>query len=575
MSPPVTSIDCHAIDEQLLDYLYEELPDTGRAEVEAHIEGCARCAAEVAAFRRVRQAARSLPVLEPAPQITTRLLEAAAGRNVVPLPLPLRSAHASSPAAAVAGEEGQPSRAATEFILAAARAQVTEASVKTPASSGAVPIAAARRRRRWLSHPGFAAAASFVVVGIGTMWFLSTNREAMMAPNVALSPSVPPEAERAEEPSPAAALAEETDVGVTTKTGAVGRGAGAAPAATAPLEERKPRGGPFGGELAKEEHAARIGSATAMPVAPAPEVASPLAAAFAKGLGSAGQGGGGGGGGGAASAGDGYLAGAAAHGRSTGQPVGKPSPSPARAPGGMGVNLHADENEALERSVTAARESAKKRDNVGADKRPASDEPAYAEAPPPKAAPRDRVWAAPPPPAPAPSVAATTPATAASGPQQRRAEARADLDDALAAEAVSPNNQRSRAANKQAPLAAFQDAKRLSCYDFLEAYRELKAAEPTHTFSARDRMQVAKCYGEVGQAEQARAEYDALRATHPELGPKIDAAQQAQVSQNNERDQVAQRKAATEAPAAAAPAKAKATRSKAAGKAAADTATTY
>ena len=62
MSAQGHSIDC--TDERLLDYLYDELSDGEREQYEEHVAGCARCAAELAAYRRVRQAARALPVEE-------------------------------------------------------------------------------------------------------------------------------------------------------------------------------------------------------------------------------------------------------------------------------------------------------------------------------------------------------------------------------------------------------------------------------------------------------------------------------------------------------------------------------
>src|SRR5439155_14415178 len=76
MSAENNSYDCAAVDERLLDYLYDELPEAEEKRIEEHLAGCPRCRAEVAGYRRVRQAARALPVAEPSPDVRRRLLEA-------------------------------------------------------------------------------------------------------------------------------------------------------------------------------------------------------------------------------------------------------------------------------------------------------------------------------------------------------------------------------------------------------------------------------------------------------------------------------------------------------------------
>src|SRR5207247_2941110 len=61
------------------------------------------------------------------------------------------------------------------------------------AAAGAPPAVAAvapRRRMplRFLRHPGFAAAASILFVGVSAAWLLTTNRRAALHPEMAMAP---------------------------------------------------------------------------------------------------------------------------------------------------------------------------------------------------------------------------------------------------------------------------------------------------------------------------------------------------------------------------------------------------
>jgi anti-sigma factor RsiW len=71
-------MQCRDTEELLIDFLYEELDQPRRAELEAHVNGCSRCTAEVASMQRTRQAMRALPSLEPSSAVTARLLHEAA-----------------------------------------------------------------------------------------------------------------------------------------------------------------------------------------------------------------------------------------------------------------------------------------------------------------------------------------------------------------------------------------------------------------------------------------------------------------------------------------------------------------
>lgn len=553
MSEPRTTIDCDALDERLLDYLYEEIPDEERRAIDAHVAGCARCAAELAAFRRVQKAARALPLEEPSPNVSARLLEAAAGRNVVPLPLFGRDGEPLG-----ADGDAEPSLQATERILAAARARVAaaaapeapaaaramamEASVGAAASSagGATPIGSAAksaRRRRWYTSPSLTAAASFLLVGAGTAWFLSFNREPQMEMAAAPTSATPPTAAA---PS-------------------------AAPQAAPPVEVAR-KSLPPGEPLAEAEAPAvekKVAHADKLPREALAKLEERSAeAAGPSVLGAVGRGAGAGGGG----MGTGFGTTGVGLGRA-GQPGGAAPPAPARKPEGAGITLHADEQAVLERSVAAAAaaDSARKEADGARAEAQRADRAAYASPPAAAAAP-------PPPPAP-------------------RSRASAALDDkqdegGLAAIGGAVPMQGNKGAAAAAPSAttAPRDvastqaepsllARKLSCRDYLAAFQ---ARRGTNDATGPERMRAADCYAETGQLGIARAEYTALRASHPELGSQV-AARLDRLGSLEQQSELAQRRAADQGPPAArakaAPAKAKA--GKAAAEQAAPASPTY
>jgi hypothetical protein len=77
----MTRLDCHNVDERLMDFLYEELPPGDMDEVRAHLEGCTRCAAEVGRFQATRRTIQTLEHEEPSPAVSAKILHVAAGRK--------------------------------------------------------------------------------------------------------------------------------------------------------------------------------------------------------------------------------------------------------------------------------------------------------------------------------------------------------------------------------------------------------------------------------------------------------------------------------------------------------------
>ena len=74
-------MQCRDIDELMVDFLYQELDAARMAEFEAHVQGCARCGAEIGSLQRTREALRSLPEVEPSPALSARLLHEASKRS--------------------------------------------------------------------------------------------------------------------------------------------------------------------------------------------------------------------------------------------------------------------------------------------------------------------------------------------------------------------------------------------------------------------------------------------------------------------------------------------------------------
>lgn len=67
---------------RLQEWLDGELGDAEAARVEAHVEGCAACAADVEAFRLVFADLHALPLLEPSPELHTRIMDAVLPQRV-------------------------------------------------------------------------------------------------------------------------------------------------------------------------------------------------------------------------------------------------------------------------------------------------------------------------------------------------------------------------------------------------------------------------------------------------------------------------------------------------------------
>src|SRR5438445_13370176 len=65
------------IDEQMVDFLYGELPADARAAFEAHVAGCERCRREVESFGQVRAVARTVLDEEPPARVHDAVMRAA------------------------------------------------------------------------------------------------------------------------------------------------------------------------------------------------------------------------------------------------------------------------------------------------------------------------------------------------------------------------------------------------------------------------------------------------------------------------------------------------------------------
>lgn len=64
-------MNCEWVKENIPSYLYDELGDDARHELEQHLARCAGCAAEAESIRELKQAASALPRLEPTPNLLT------------------------------------------------------------------------------------------------------------------------------------------------------------------------------------------------------------------------------------------------------------------------------------------------------------------------------------------------------------------------------------------------------------------------------------------------------------------------------------------------------------------------
>jgi hypothetical protein len=71
-------MDCKHVNDNLVDFLYQELGADELDRIENHLKECQGCASELEAFESTRQLARQLPQLEPSSAVTDRLLKEAA-----------------------------------------------------------------------------------------------------------------------------------------------------------------------------------------------------------------------------------------------------------------------------------------------------------------------------------------------------------------------------------------------------------------------------------------------------------------------------------------------------------------
>jgi anti-sigma factor RsiW len=70
---------CEQIEERLSDYLDGALPEADRGAFEAHLAGCARCAALARQVSGAIEELRALPPVEPSPQLLRNILDRTVG----------------------------------------------------------------------------------------------------------------------------------------------------------------------------------------------------------------------------------------------------------------------------------------------------------------------------------------------------------------------------------------------------------------------------------------------------------------------------------------------------------------
>jgi hypothetical protein len=77
-------LQCRDIDSLMMDWLYQELDTVTSAPFDAHVDGCARCRAELDSLARTREAMQALPAHESPSSITAILMHEAAKRAPAP-----------------------------------------------------------------------------------------------------------------------------------------------------------------------------------------------------------------------------------------------------------------------------------------------------------------------------------------------------------------------------------------------------------------------------------------------------------------------------------------------------------
>src|SRR5262249_41020445 len=81
----MTRMDCHTLEQQLMDFLYQELATDEMAEVRAHLGECPRCSAEIERFQSTRRAVSVLELVEPSGAVSAKILHQAALHQKRPL----------------------------------------------------------------------------------------------------------------------------------------------------------------------------------------------------------------------------------------------------------------------------------------------------------------------------------------------------------------------------------------------------------------------------------------------------------------------------------------------------------
>jgi hypothetical protein len=130
-------VDCQRFDELLMDFLYEELGPRDKADVAAHVDGCARCTAEIRRFRGTRATVQRLEQLEPPPAVSAKLLHMAAARrrSLWQRSRPVRWLAASAPVLAAA---------ATILFVVHAKDKALELTASVPAVPNPQPAVAGK-----------------------------------------------------------------------------------------------------------------------------------------------------------------------------------------------------------------------------------------------------------------------------------------------------------------------------------------------------------------------------------------------------------------------------------------------
>jgi hypothetical protein len=160
---------CEDVTARMLELLYGELPAGDRATLQAHVDGCPRCKAELAAFTETRALARQVLDEPPPARVRAAILQAAA-------------AHAAA--------------AKPEVALAAAPAQAK------PRAKESQPSFWERLRARW-ALPTLATVGAIAVFLIASKFLLEPNK----AYNRGREAMAPAETHQEAAPAPSPALA--------------------------------------------------------------------------------------------------------------------------------------------------------------------------------------------------------------------------------------------------------------------------------------------------------------------------------------------------------------------------------